>query len=185
MSNQKHSKHPKQAIESNTRSFRGRKVWLYIVDGRNSDDLAILDSQGFDRWRGNPGTRAGDLIVMYRSAPFSDIAYVFTAASNAWPTLGKKRWPWKYAVEIADGYRLQRVIKLDELKRNPALRHWGFLVFNVEPQTAGQICKSRACGPLSSACWRTMLLDCALISAAHGPAAVDAKACFYRMPLTT
>jgi len=127
VSNSKHSKHSGQAIENNTRSFRGRKVWLYIVDGRNSDDLAILDSQGFDRWRGNPGTRAGDLIVMYRSAPFSDIAYVFTAASNAWPTFGKKHWPWKYAVEIADGFRLQRVIKLDELKRNPALRHWGFL----------------------------------------------------------
>jgi len=104
-----------------TKSFRARKVWLYMVDGRNSDDLAILDSRGFDRWRGNPGTRAGDLIVMYRSAPFSDIAYVFVAASNAWATPGEKGWPWKYAVEIADGFRLQRVIKLDELKRNPAL----------------------------------------------------------------
>jgi hypothetical protein len=110
-----------------TRSFRGRKVWLYMVDGRNSDDLAILDSQGFDRWRGNPGTRAGDLIVMYRSAPFSDIAYVFMAASNSWPTPAERGWPWKFAVEIADGYRLQRVIRLAELKGNLALRHWGFL----------------------------------------------------------
>jgi hypothetical protein len=98
-----------------------------MVDGRNSNDLAQLDSQGFDRWRGNPDTRAGDLIVMYRSAPFSDIAYVFIAASNAWPTPREKRWPWKFAVEIADGFRLQRVIRLDELKRNSALRHWGFL----------------------------------------------------------
>jgi hypothetical protein len=98
-----------------------------MVDGRNSDDLAKLDFQGFDRWRGYPGTRAGDLIVMYRSAPFSDIAYVFIAASNAWPTKAERGWPWKFAVEIADGFRLQRVIRLQDLKRNSALRHWGFL----------------------------------------------------------
>jgi len=112
---------------ASARSFRNRKVWLYMVDGRNSKDLAVLDSQGFDRWRGNPLTRAGDLIVMYRSAPFSDIAYVFIAASDAWRTPMSRLWPWKYAVEIADGFRLQRVIKLEELKGNPALRHWGFL----------------------------------------------------------
>jgi hypothetical protein len=127
VSNPRHSKASKEALKDNTRSFRGRKVWLYVVDGKNSNDLAILDSQGFDRWRGNPGTRAGDLIVMYRTAPFSDIAYVFMAASNAWPTPRETAWPWKHAVEIANGFRLQRVIRLDEMKRNPALRHWGFL----------------------------------------------------------
>lgn len=109
------------------KSNRNRRVWLYMVDGRNSEDLAILDSQGFDRWRGNPLTKAGDLIVMYRSAPFSDIAYVFIAASDAWRTPISHDWPWKWAVEIADGFRLQRVIRLDELKRNPALKHWDFL----------------------------------------------------------
>src|SRR5215467_2928215 len=97
-------------------SSRKRKVWLYMVDGKNSEDLAILDSQGFDRWQGNPETRAGDLIVMYRSAPFSDIAYVFVAGSNAWRTPITRQWPWTHAVEIADGFRLQRAIKLNELK---------------------------------------------------------------------
>jgi hypothetical protein len=113
--------------EDNAHSFRHRRVWLYMVDGRNSDDLAILDSQGFDTWRGNPNTKAGDLILMYRSAPFSDIAYVFVAGSNAWRTVVTRQWPWRYAVEISDGFRLPRVIKLQHLKDDPALSHWTFL----------------------------------------------------------
>lgn len=56
-----------------------RRVWLYMVDGRNTADLASLDAHGFDTWRGHRSTRAGDLIVMYRTAPFSDIGYVFKA----------------------------------------------------------------------------------------------------------
>src|SRR5215471_4799571 len=35
-----------------TRQAR-RHVWLYMVDGRSTDDLARLDAQGFDIWRAN------------------------------------------------------------------------------------------------------------------------------------
>jgi hypothetical protein len=100
---------------------------MYVVDGRNSEDLVKLDSDGFDTWRGHPQTRIGDLILMYRTAPFSDIGYVFVAGSNSWPTPVSRNWPWKHAVEIADGYRLQRVIRLQELKETASLRHWDFL----------------------------------------------------------
>jgi hypothetical protein len=64
---------------------------------------------------------------MYRSAPFSDIAYVFIARSNAWKTKKDRNWPWNHAVEIADGYRLQRVIKLQQLRMEKSLEHWDFL----------------------------------------------------------
>ena len=101
-----------------------RKVWLYMVDGRTVEDLALLDFKGFDQWRANRHTRAGDLILMYRTAPFSDIAYVFVARSNPRPM---EDWLWPYAIDIADGYHLPRVIKLSELRNVPALKHWHFL----------------------------------------------------------
>ena len=106
-----------------------RKVWLYVVDGTNVDDLALLDFNGFDTWRANPNTRVGDLILMYRTAPFSDIAYVFVASSDPRPTKPSGSWEWKYAVDIADGFHLRRVVKLSELRKNRALKHWSFLQY--------------------------------------------------------
>lgn len=109
------------------RDKRRGKAWLYVVDGRNSHDLALLDAFGFDTWRGNPETRAGDLILMYRTKPYSDIAYVFRARSDARQTEITARWPWRCAVDIADGFRLPRVLTLDELRAEPSLTGWPFL----------------------------------------------------------
>ena len=108
-------------------SDRKPKVWLYMVDGRRNKDLAILDAEGFDTWRGNPGTKAGDLVLMYRTAPYSDIAYIFVAIGDAHKTTPSRLWGWKNAVDLGDGFRLRRVIKLDELKNEPSLKGWDFL----------------------------------------------------------
>jgi hypothetical protein len=107
-----------------TTSPVSRNIWLYVVDGTNVEDLALLDSQGFDTWRANPNTKAGDLILMYRTKPFSDIAYVFVARSDARKV---NNWYWKDAIDIADGYRLPRVITLEELRSTKSLKHWTFL----------------------------------------------------------
>src|SRR5262249_8484043 len=53
--------------------------------------------------------------------------YVFRARSNARRTRATRSWPWKYAVEIADGYRLPRVVTLDELRAETKLRRWAFV----------------------------------------------------------
>ena len=37
-------------------------------------------------WGANPNTCKGDLILMYRTAPYSDIAYIFSARSALRPT---------------------------------------------------------------------------------------------------
>ena len=106
---------------------RKRKVWLYMVSGQRHEDLAILDTQGFDTWRGNPATKAGDLVLMYRTAPYSDIAYVFVAVGDAHKTTPSRSWDWKNGVDLGDGFRLRRVIKLDELRHEPSLKGWDFL----------------------------------------------------------
>lgn len=100
-----------------------RNVWLYMVDGRNVEDLSLIDSRGFDTWQANRHTRAGDLILMYRTAPFKDIAYVFVARSDARKV---EHWHGPYAIDIADGYRLPLTIKLDELREVAGLKKWAF-----------------------------------------------------------
>jgi hypothetical protein len=100
-----------------------RQVWLLMVDGKNTKDLAKLDSDGSDVWKGNRLIKAGDLIVMYRTAPFSDFAYVFVARNKARKV---KKWYWPYQVKISGGYRLSRTVKHRELRRHPVLKHWDF-----------------------------------------------------------
>jgi hypothetical protein len=100
-----------------------------MVDGRNTEDLALLDTRGFDTWRGNRGTKAGDLVLMYRTAPYSDIAYIFRARSDARPTKRSRNWQWHHAIDLSEGYRLQRALALSEMKREPALTHWSFLTY--------------------------------------------------------
>src|ERR1700754_2995075 len=98
---------------------RERKVWLYMADGRQLGDLARLDSAGFDTWKGNPQTRSGDLILMYRTAPYKDLVYVFLAVSDSRPV---EDWYWKDAVDIGDGYRLPQAITRAELKKVRGLK---------------------------------------------------------------
>src|SRR4051794_18182441 len=92
------------------------KVWLYIADGRESKDLSTLDAIGYEEWGANRNTRKGDLILMYRTAPYSDIAYVFVAAGDAYPTEQSRNWEWKWGIKITGGYRLPRAITRKELR---------------------------------------------------------------------
>ncbi len=100
-----------------------------MVASHEVKDLIRLDSQGFDVWKGNREMRAGDLIVMYRTAPFSDIAYVFVARSDGRKVKKKVRkgfeWPWE--VDIAGGYRLARTVKRQALCDDRVLgKRWDF-----------------------------------------------------------
>ena len=46
-----------RAEGSDARARPMRRVWLYMVDGDNYDDLATLDQQGYDTWEANRNTR--------------------------------------------------------------------------------------------------------------------------------
>ncbi|MDQ7251283.1 toll/interleukin-1 receptor domain-containing protein [Dongia sedimenti] len=89
-------------------------------------DMDGLDTHGFDTWLANPNARKGDLVLMYRRAPYSDIANVFVAASDPYRT--EKRLPTRggIGIDLANGQRLQRVIPREALTAEPSLRHWGF-----------------------------------------------------------
>ena len=46
---------------------------------------------------------------------------------DAHKTTPSRYWPWNNAVDLGDGFRLRRVIKLDELKNESGLKGWDFL----------------------------------------------------------
>ena len=61
---------------------RTPKIWIFVVDSRNHSDLSDLDHFDDILWGANPNTKKGDIVLMYRTRPYSDIAYVFAAISN-------------------------------------------------------------------------------------------------------
>jgi hypothetical protein len=63
---------------------------------------------------------------MYRTAPYSDIAYIFTAASEPRRSRGRARADAKYVIQLTDKIRLLRPVKLDRIKSTAALSQWSF-----------------------------------------------------------
>jgi hypothetical protein len=51
---------------------------------------------------------------------------VFVAGDDPHPTERTRKWDWDWQIKITGGFRLPRVITLDELRDNRALKHWSF-----------------------------------------------------------
>src|SRR3989442_1264416 len=101
-----------------------RRVWIFVADAGNKQDLSDLDHLDAILWGANPNTRLGDLVLMYRTAPYSDIAYVFTAASDARPAKRADRADTKYVIQLSDKVRLIHPVKLQQIRATPALSKW-------------------------------------------------------------
>jgi hypothetical protein len=102
------------------------KAWIFMADGRNESDIRDLDHLDEILWGSNPNAREGDLVLMYRSAPYSDIAYVFSAKSNPRPTRTEDQADSAYVIELANKTRLEKVITLKEIRRDASLSGWTF-----------------------------------------------------------
>lgn len=113
-----------QPVKS-SRSAKSR-VWIFVVDSRNGDDLRDLDHLDAILWGSNPNARRGDIVLMYRTAPYSDIPYVFTAASDPRPTRRSDRADTDYVITLAQKIRLLRPVTLGDIKNTAALSRWSF-----------------------------------------------------------
>jgi hypothetical protein len=102
------------------------RVWIFVVDSGNKQDLNDLDHLDAILWGSNPNARRGDLVLMYRTAPHSDIAYVFTAASDAREAKRGDRADAKYVIQLSDKVQLVNPIKLAHIRANRALSKWSF-----------------------------------------------------------
>jgi len=101
-------------------------VWIFVVDSRNNQDLSDLDHFDEILWGANPNTRKGDIVLMYRTAPYSDIAYVFSATSNPRQTKPDDRADTKHVIQLGDKSRLNNPITLKEIRESSDLSNWSF-----------------------------------------------------------
>lgn len=103
-----------------------RRVWIFICDSRSKQDLSDLDHLDAILWGANPNTQRGDLVLMYRTAPYSDIAYIFTAASDPRLTKRSDRADSEYVIQLSDKIDLMRPIQLGRIRASRALSKWSF-----------------------------------------------------------
>ncbi|HJQ39984.1 MAG TPA: toll/interleukin-1 receptor domain-containing protein [Thermoanaerobaculia bacterium] len=107
-----------------TKAANERRVWLYIADGASTVDLRDLDHLDSLTWGANSHTRKGDIILMYRGAPYKDIFYSFEALSDPEPADRRSQVYLPDIILLGKKRRVPRPITLDDLRADPILRKW-------------------------------------------------------------
>ncbi len=102
------------------------RVWLYMTEGRDPQQLDLLESADHVTWGANEHTRAGDLVVMYRTTPKADITALFRALSNPQPAPAGSTEVFRrdFVVDLADKIALTRPVTLPEIRAHPRLADW-------------------------------------------------------------
>lgn len=101
------------------------KVWLYLAnpgDPDAPDQIRLLEEEEKVHWRANPNTHAGDIVLMYRRDPYTDLAYIFRAIDD--PDLRTEdgaEMPW---IWLSDKIALDNPITLAEMIVEPGLQGW-------------------------------------------------------------
>jgi hypothetical protein len=110
--------------------------WVWVTrpevylddDGEERHDLDPERGYRSGWWTCRPETKEGDLIVLYRTAPKSDIAYLIMARSDAYSLLDEPfaaENGWKYGCDHEFIEKFERPLSLAEMKADPKLDGWG------------------------------------------------------------
>jgi len=105
---------------------RAPRVWIYMADPKTIRDIVNLAHESSLTWGANPFTSKGDIVLMYRCAPFSDIAYAFTALSAPRTSVRADGTDAKHAIELGAKVALIVPITFKEIKRETSLADWAF-----------------------------------------------------------
>lgn len=105
------------------------RIWIFMADSRSIADLRDLDHLDAILWGANPNARRGDLVLMYRTAPYSDIPYVFVAGSDPRPTQAEDHADTTHVIELVNKIRLVQPVSLAQIKTNPQLSRWSFAAY--------------------------------------------------------
>jgi hypothetical protein len=130
----------------------GRSHWLWVTrpeyyleeDGSERDILE--PNRGYEAggwWTCHKDTEDGDLVLLYRTSPKKDIAYLIETRSAAYPLLDDEAATdqgFVYGCDFEVIEHFSSPMTLDEIRRDPALATWGafrrnFLgtAFRIEP----------------------------------------------------
>ena len=141
-----------------------QKFWLFYAGPENYlDEKGEIDYQGEMLWSCEPGTRKGDLILLYRKSinqltvdtlirrfgmtrevaqdikkrgVGKDISALWQAVSDS---KRQPLWKWPYGCYVRQIQKLNPPISLEELKAIPALKGWEALRWNFQAKGHGAL----------------------------------------------
>jgi EVE domain/Endonuclease NucS C-terminal domain len=116
-----------------------RQFWVFVTgkkyyldpDGR--DRRSLEPGGGWERggwWTCHRDTRAGDGILIYRTRPKADLAYVAVARSDAYSLLDDpdaEGTNWDYGCDFEVLAKAEEPLSLGEMRTDPILGDWGAL----------------------------------------------------------
>ena len=125
-----------------------RNFWLWVTRpeyylDEDGSDREILDpnydEQGW--WTCHRDTKRGDLVLLWRTSPKSDIGYLIQAKSDAYTILDENDRGWPYGCEYKAFYKFESPVNLKDLKNNRFLDEWPPLrgnfqrsVYRIKPE---------------------------------------------------
>ena len=108
---------------------RPRHHWIWVwgpeyyqPDGEPSDHLEPQSEQEPRHGTCHRATRQGDLILLYRTSPASDLAYLFEATTDAFPVGGEGggiEANWRYMCGYRSLMRFEEPVSFRELREDP------------------------------------------------------------------
>jgi hypothetical protein len=104
-----------------------RRYWLWVTrpeyyrdeDGSPRGDLEPGNDVGDGWWTCHKDTKAGDLVLLYRASPMSDIAYLIRAESDAFPLSDDeyaRDHGWAYGCEHQSLFQFQTPLTFSRIK---------------------------------------------------------------------
>jgi len=122
----------KKLIESPNRQY-----WVWVTtpefywtennEERTDLDPSLGESKAEGWWTCDRRTKRGDLILLYRTAPMKDIAYLIQAESNAYSLKDDENaneHGWQWGCDYRPLLKLPDPVALSELRADTTLRNW-------------------------------------------------------------
>lgn len=113
--------------------------WVWVTgpdyyanaDGSDREDLdPSVEPDAGGWWTCHRNTRRGDLVLLYRTRPRSDLKYLIRAESDAYSIADDKdavEYGWDYGCDYRILYTFRTPLTLEDLRSDPYLEDWGAL----------------------------------------------------------
>lgn len=100
------------------------KIWIYTT--KEIEEYVNLEEQSAIKRSGTPETKKGDMVLIYRGKPYSNIAYIFKAKNDAYKD-DYFRDDWDIAIDLHEKIEISNPISFQELKNDPFLKNWNIV----------------------------------------------------------
>jgi tetratricopeptide (TPR) repeat protein len=111
-----------------------RQYWLWVTrqeyyrdeDGNDREDLdpgSGVDSDGW--WTCHRDTKRGDLVLLWRTMPKSDLGYLIQAESDAYSIVEENIPGWDYGCDYQVLYKFENPVTVKDLRNSPYFEDWG------------------------------------------------------------